>query len=87
MSEVSAVQKFAVFFGFVLAFGGLFGATYLMIASYLINTPSPSQALLDANLNDPFMFMRWPGVAVFLQNIFIFVSNMMMRFARKSDAF
>lgn len=60
---------FCLFLGLMAAFGAVIGATYIWIADFLIG-------------NDEY---QWPGYAIFSQNSLIFLSNMLMRFARRVD--
>ena len=52
-----------VFVSFILAFGGLLGSGWILFARYVV--PDHATGHLPAD--------KWPGVGLFLQNIFIFV--------------
>lgn len=60
-----------LFFGFIIAFGSLVGACYIIIADFLIK---PHNA-------------QWPGYGIFLQNALIFVANMVAKFCIKHEIF
>ncbi|XP_066922487.1 transmembrane protein 50A-like [Clytia hemisphaerica] len=57
--------------GFLLGFGGLIGACWVLFGDY-VTKDVPS---------------TWPGVAVFLQNSFIFFSALVFKFGRTEDDF
>jgi len=61
----SAVLKARVwvFISFVLAFGGLLGSGWILFARYVV--PDQSTGHLPSD--------KWPGIALFLQNILIFL--------------
>ncbi|KAI3635869.1 hypothetical protein MIR68_006507 [Amoeboaphelidium protococcarum] len=83
-SEDTKVPSFWLFLGFLMSFCAIFAATYIMIVQYIINSPQPpSSAPPEVDQRT----MIWPGVAVFLQSVFIFASLVMMRFARKNTSF
>ncbi|KAI3643335.1 hypothetical protein MP228_012890 [Amoeboaphelidium protococcarum] len=68
-SEDTKVPSFWLFLGFLMSFCAIFAATYIMIVQYIINSPQPpSSAPPEVDQRT----MVWPGVAVFLQNVFIF---------------
>ncbi|CAH1227214.1 transmembrane protein 50B-like isoform X2 [Branchiostoma lanceolatum] len=62
-----------MFIGFLLAFGSLIGASWILIGGYVVN---PS-ALHKQN--------QYAGVAVFLQNALIFFSAIVFKFGRTED--
>lgn len=75
MSEDANTRtRLAILIGFLLAFGGLFGAGWLLFAQYVAVAPIIPQILADKNADGQWgkLWIVWPGVAVFLQNIFIF---------------
>ena len=86
VSDVETRTRLAIFIGFLLSFSGMFSATYVMIASYLVSTPAAPPTMPSTGI-DKVAIMIWPGVAIFLQNMLIFVSLLMMRFARRDDKF
>lgn len=64
--DISATVKLCLFFSFVLAFGGLFGAAWLFFAKYVVDTPTTAPGSSSS-------LTIWLGLSVFLQNILIFV--------------
>ncbi|KAL3274136.1 hypothetical protein HHI36_015550 [Cryptolaemus montrouzieri] len=59
-----------LFLGLMAAFGTMIGATYIWIAEFL----------LDKSV------IQWPGYAILLQNLFIFISNLSFRFGRQETS-
>ncbi|XP_065655667.1 transmembrane protein 50A isoform X2 [Hydra vulgaris] len=57
--------------GFMLGFGGLIAACWILFGAYVAS-------------DDP---NTWPGVAVFLQNAFIFFSALIFKFGRSEEDF
>ncbi|XP_065052447.1 transmembrane protein 50A-like [Rhopilema esculentum] len=57
--------------GFIMGFGGLIGACWVLFGAYVVT-----------GVPDP-----WPGVAIFLQNSFIFFSALVFKFGRTEDIF
>lgn len=67
-----------MFVSFLLAFAGLLGSGWIMVARYVVPVRS-------SDPNDPPEGLpadTWPGVAVFLQNVIIFLSALLFRFGR-----
>jgi hypothetical protein len=66
--------KITIFIAFILAFGSLFGATYIFADKYMIHTPQPPQDLIDASPDGQSgqLMVKYPGIAVLIQNILIF---------------
>lgn len=64
------------FFGFLMGFGSLIGAAWILFGEYLFGNPEHS------NFNPKSMY---PGVAFFLQNLFIFFSSVVYKFGRSED--
>lgn len=60
-----------LFIGLMLAFCSLIGASYILVNDFIL----------------PPRRYRWPGCAIFLQTVFIFVANMIMKFGIKQDTF
>lgn len=58
-----------LFIGFLLAFGSLIAASWILFGFYVV----PHQ------VND------WPGIAIFLQNAFIFFGGLVFKFGRTED--
>jgi len=58
-----------LFFGFLLGFGALIAANWILFQVYVI-PGAPKQ---------------WPGVALFLQNAFIFFGGLVFKFGRTED--
>lgn len=65
------VATLILFIGLVMTFGSLIGAAYILVHDYILDT--------DKNI--------WPGIAIFLQNFFIFGSNLLIKFGTRSEAF
>lgn len=66
--------KVTVFIAFCMAFGSLFGACYIFADKYMIHSPQPPAALITANIDgqNGQLFVKYPGIAVLLQNFMIF---------------
>lgn len=60
-----------LFLGFTIGFGSLIGATYILINDFLLKPE----------------IYQWPGIGIFLQNVLIFASGMIMKFSVKHDSF
>ncbi|XP_059162514.1 transmembrane protein 50B-like [Physella acuta] len=58
-----------LFIGFLLAFGALIAASWILIGFYVVGNVKPD----------------WPGIAVFLQNALIFFSAFVFKFGRTED--
>ncbi|PAA82158.1 hypothetical protein BOX15_Mlig032037g1, partial [Macrostomum lignano] len=58
-----------LFLGFILAFGSLIASVWILFGVYVGPQKSP----------------MWPGVAIFLQNGFIFAGNMIFKFGRSEE--
>ncbi|KAL7644051.1 UNVERIFIED_CONTAM: hypothetical protein RMT77_004863 [Armadillidium vulgare] len=54
------------FLGLMLTFGSMIGACWILFGGFVIPKVDP----------------QWPGVAVFLQNMFIFLSSIIFKFGR-----
>lgn len=63
------VIKMFLFFTLMGSFGCLIGGTFILVNDFLLQ---PQE-------------YQWPGYGIFLQNLFIFVSNILMRFCRKRE--
>ena len=57
--------------GFLLAFGGLIGACWILFGKYVVTKETDV----------------WPGVSVFLQNAFIFFGALIFKFGRHEDEY
>lgn len=65
------------FFGFMMGFGSLIGACWILFGEYVY---------ISDNANNTFKPQTtYPGVAFFLQNLFIFVASLMYKFGRTED--
>jgi len=64
-----------LFVGFLMGFGALFGAFYILIGEYLVGHEGQSFAPQH----------NYPGVAIFMQNILIFGSSMLYKFGRQEE--
>ncbi|KAK7108140.1 transmembrane protein 50B-like isoform X2 [Littorina saxatilis] len=58
-----------LFLGFLLAFGSLIAASWILFGFYVVHFVEPD----------------WPGIAVFLQNALIFFSALVFKFGRTED--
>ncbi|XP_005090730.1 transmembrane protein 50B [Aplysia californica] len=58
-----------LFLGFLLAFGALIAASWILFGFYVVEYVQPD----------------WPGIAVFLQNALIFFSAFLFKFGRTED--
>uniref|UniRef100_A0A4D5RB17 Transmembrane protein 50A n=1 Tax=Scolopendra viridis TaxID=118503 RepID=A0A4D5RB17_SCOVI len=58
-----------LFIGFLLGFGALIAANWILFQIYVI----------------PMKATQWPGVALFLQNAFIFFGGLVFKFGRTED--
>lgn len=91
-ADVPHRAKFAIFFSFCIFFGTLIGSGWLFFETYVPRSgysgiPIP-QPLIDAYGETTAKSLGvWLGLSVFLECILIFVSAMLMRFARKFDTF
>ncbi|XP_064617685.1 transmembrane protein 50A-like [Liolophura sinensis] len=59
-----------LFLGFLLGFGALIAASWILFGFYVVPPNPPPQ---------------WPGIAVFLQNALIFFSALVFKFGRTED--
>jgi hypothetical protein len=66
-SELTRVRVW-LFVSFVIAFGGIIAAVWIACANWFVNEQTP--------------FTQWPGIALILQNVFIFISGILYRFAK-----
>lgn len=62
------IAKIFLLFTLMGCFGCLIGASFIFVHDFLMNSKAD----------------QWPGYGIFLQNLFIFISNVIMRFCRKS---
>lgn len=62
-----------LFVGFLLAFGSLIASAWVLFGPYVANKDKDTPV--------------YPGVAVFLQNLFIFLSGLIFKFGRTEDEF
>lgn len=60
-----------LFVGFVLGFSSIIAATWILFAAYLL--PESVRAL-------------YPGIALFLQNLFIICGSLIYKFGRNEDS-
>lgn len=64
------------FFGFMMGFGSLLGAAYILFGEYVYSH----------NGQNPFKPNNtYPGVAFFLQNLFIFLASVVYKFGRTEE--
>ncbi|XP_060073030.1 transmembrane protein 50B-like [Ylistrum balloti] len=59
-----------LFLGFLLAFGSLIAASWILFGFYVVQGDQQYQ---------------WPGIAIFLQNALIFFSSIIFKFGRTED--
>jgi len=65
------------FIGFMMGFGSLIGACWILFGEYID---------ISDNINNTFKPTRtYPGVAFFIQNLFIFLSSLIYKFGRSED--
>ncbi|KAF6038616.1 TMEM50A [Bugula neritina] len=62
--------KIWFFAGFILSFGALIAAAWILFDLYVVNVGVKPE---------------WPGIAIFLQNTFIFFSAIVFKFGRSED--
>ncbi|XP_074602106.1 transmembrane protein 50A [Brevipalpus obovatus] len=60
-----------LFIGFVLGFGSIIAATWILFAAYVI----PNKTVI------------YPGIGLFLQNVLIFSGSLLFKFGRTEDSF
>lgn len=65
------MAKLLLFMGFMATFGSLIGASYILVNDFLI--PPNAQP--------------WIGFEIFLQNLLIFLSNILLKFGIKHEEF
>jgi len=63
------------FFGCLMGFGSLIGASYILFGEYVA---PPEKATFVPNTT-------YPGVAIFLQNLFIFMASLIFKFGRSEE--
>lgn len=63
--------KICLFLGLTIAFGSLIGACFILINDFILGPEKHA----------------WPGVGIFLQNLCIFSSNMVIKFGTRSVTF
>ena len=73
--NVSARVKFWLFFCMVLSFGSVIGASWLLFGQYVAKDVDVSDKLRELNPDgaDGKLSAKWPGIAVFIQNILILI--------------
>jgi len=64
------------FFGFLMGFGALIGASYILFGEYVVKA---NKDTFDPNVT-------YPGVAIFLQNVCIFLASIVYKFGRTEDS-
>jgi len=62
------------FFGCLMGFGSLIGASYILFGEYVAQTNFKPTA-------------TYPGVAIFLQNLSIFLASLIFKFGRSEDLY
>ena len=62
-----AARRTCLFISFVFSFGSLIASIWIMVAGFL---------------NDNAVKNKFPGISIFLQNLFIFLSAMLFKFGR-----
>ncbi|KAL5010620.1 hypothetical protein ScPMuIL_012925 [Solemya velum] len=63
------VARVWLFIGFLMGFGALIGASWILFGFYVVGGKQPD----------------WPGIAIFLQNLLIFFSSLVFKFGRTED--
>ena len=69
-------SKIWFFFGFLMGFGSLIGAGWILFGEYLFYDEQYTNFAPES---------MWPGFAFFLQNLFIFISSVIYRFGRSEE--
>lgn len=60
-----------LFLGFIIAFGAMIGASYILVNDYILGTEK----------------YHWPGYGVFFQNLLILAANIIVKFGTKGDVY
>jgi len=68
--------KIWFFFGFLMGFGSLLGSCYILFGEYAMLSDEKKSFVPDS---------IYPGVAFFLQNLFIFLASLVYKFGRTED--
>lgn len=75
-STSTTFARLWMFLAFILSFAGLLGSGWIMIARYLVPIVNEDGQVIGLPKD------AWPGVALLLQNILIFLSAIVFRFGR-----
>ncbi|KAL3287631.1 hypothetical protein HHI36_002100 [Cryptolaemus montrouzieri] len=81
--------KFWLFLGFVMGFASVIASCWILFAVYVSSAqkvgPTPSGATSTTTIAPPHLESSWPGVALFLENAFIFIASLIYKFGRSED--
>jgi len=74
------------FFGCLMGFGSLIGASYILFGEYIALSNKSTEGEEDGvNTFNP--THTYPGVAIFLQNLFIFMASLIFKFGRSEESY
>lgn len=73
-----------LFIGFLLGFGALIGASWILFGFYVVNNKDMYRNITITTAPDDYK-PEWAGVAIFLQNALIFFSSLLFKFGRTED--
>ena len=65
------------FFGLMMGFGSLIGGCWILFGEYVYVSDNPNNTFRPES--------TYPGVAFFLQNLFIFLASLLYKFGRVED--
>ena len=76
-----------LFVGFVLGFVSVFAACWILFADFVPDGKNyiPLFSLFTETISFTEQKPKYPGVGLFLQNIFIFVASLLFKFGRSED--
>jgi len=69
--------KIWFFFGFLMGFGALLGSCWILFGEYVMINDEAKKLFNPTSI--------YPGVAFFLQNLFIFLASLVFKFGRTED--
>ncbi|XP_037572648.1 transmembrane protein 50A isoform X1 [Dermacentor silvarum] len=78
-----------LFLGFALGFGSLIASCWILFGDYVTQGRLRDESFFDdpklAHLVPVRREVQWPGIAIFLQNSFIFLGALVFKFGRTED--
>jgi len=77
LCDGGVAAKVWFFFGFLMGFGALLGSAWILFGEYVFPTEEAASVFNPDS--------SYPGVAFFLQNLFIFASSVIFKFGRNED--